>query len=345
MNTFDDISDQTFQTLIGRKVVDNRGDTIGTLDALWTDETSGKVEFLGVKAGWLLGKTHVVPARGVEVHDDHVRVPYDTQHVKDAPSYPAEEPLSEAQEDEVLQYYGITTTGASLVDAGTTGTTTLRSETATTRDIGTTTTGATALGAETAGAAAAGVEPVASRTGGLTGERDLVEERRERTDVAGVPRESATGEVEIPTEEERVRVGKREVEAGRVRLRKVVRTEQVNVPVELRREDVVIERVPAEQVRAGQTGEFAEQEVEVPIRREEAVVQKERVVTGAVRARKTEDVEQQTVSDSVRKTDVEVDRSALGETARTGETTTTGLTGTEAEREAERERQREERNL
>jgi uncharacterized protein (TIGR02271 family) len=142
--------------------------------------------------------------------------------------------------------------------------------------------------------------------------------------------------VEIPTEEERLRVGKREVGGERVRLRKVVRTEQVNVPVELRKEDVVVERVPADQVRAGQGPEFADQEMELEARREEPVVEKERVVTGAVRARKTGGVEQQTVSDSVRKTDVEVDRAGRGEAARPGEAPT-GLSGTEAERERDRE--------
>ena len=34
MNTFDDIDAQTFQSLMGRKVVDTRGDAIGTLDAV-----------------------------------------------------------------------------------------------------------------------------------------------------------------------------------------------------------------------------------------------------------------------------------------------------------------------
>lgn len=328
MNTFDDVNDQTFQSLIGRKVVDNRDDTIGTLDALWTDETSGKVEFLGVKTGWLLGKTHVVPVREVEIHDDRIRVPYDAQQVKGAPSYSADEALSNAQEQEIIQYYEGRTAGRTVT--------------------GTETAGAAATGFErTGGATAVGAELTGTRTGDLTGERDdLTERRRDQTGVtAGTPRETATGEVEIPTEEERVRVGKREAEAGRVRLRKVVQTEQVNVPVELRREDVVVERVPADQVRSGQGGEFENKEVELEVRREEPVIEKERVVTGAVRARKTEDVEQQTVSDSVRKTDVEVDRSGLGETARPGDTAA-GVSGTEAERERERERQqREERNL
>lgn len=355
MNTFDDVTDETFQSVIGRKVIDDRGDTIGTLDALWTDETSGKVEFLGVKTGWLLGKTHVVPARGVEIHDDYIRVPYDTQRVKDAPSYPAEEPLSDAQEREVAEYYGGTTpagiatagtstTGTSAVRTETAGTTGLGAETAGPRVAGSETTGAEAVEAGTAGAALTGAELAGTRRGARAEDQNLGEQRRARTGMVGETREGAAGEVEIPIEEERLRVEKREVGAGRVRLRKVVRTEQVNVPVELRREDVVVERVPAEQVRTGEPSDFAERDVELEVRREEPVIEKERVVTGAVRARRTEAVEQQTVSDSVRKADVEVDRSGLSETARAGETAT-GASATEAEREAERERQREERNL
>ena len=59
--------------------------------------------------------------------------------------------------------------------------------------------------------------------------------------------------------------------------------------------------------------------MDVTLHREEAVVSKESHVTGAVRARKTEEVEQRTVSDSVRKEDVEVLRD--GKTTATRETT------------------------
>jgi len=343
MNTFDDLTDQTFHSVIGRKVVDTRGEDIGTLDALWTDEETGKVEFIGVKTGWIFGKTHVVPARGVEIRDDQdqVRVPYEAQFVKDAPSYPAHEELTDAQEREIYQYYGVT--GAGAVGHGmrlTEETVPLTSPPA----------GAAPMGA----AATAGVEnPVVERgpagarepigettvTGAradaLPGDRDIAEARRRAT---GTPEEA-----QITTEEERLRVGTRDVVAGRVRLRKVVRTEQASVPVELRQEDVVVERVPADQVRPGDHTDVPG-EVEVELRREEPVVEKERVVTGAVRVRKTEEVQRQTVSDSVRKEDVEVDRSAQdrpgGVAGRTGETA-----ATEAERERERERERRDPGL
>jgi uncharacterized protein (TIGR02271 family) len=285
MKTFDTLTDQPSHSLIGYNVMDAGGEKIGTLDALWTDEQTGKVEFLGVKTGWLAGKIHVVPARGVEIEDDkdRVRVPYEAQQVKDAPSYPAQEELSEAQEREIYQYYGMPSAGPT-VGAGPGATTTRSAE-----------------------------------------ERPV--------------RGTAAGEVEVPTEEERLKVGTREVGAGRVRLRKVVRSEQVSAPVELRREDVAVERVPADQVRSGERTDFSGQEVELELRREEPVVEKERVVTGAVRARKTEEVERQTVSDSVRKEDVEVDRSEIEAQGRPGGPAT-GLTGAEAERERERERER-----
>ena len=45
-----------------------------------------------------------------------------------------------------------------------------------------------------------------------------------------------------------MKVGKRTVGAGEVKLHKTVTAEQVNVPVELKREDIVVERVPAHEV-------------------------------------------------------------------------------------------------
>lgn len=53
-------------------------------------------------------------------------------------------------------------------------------------------------------------------------------------------------EVRIQLNEEKLKVGKRTVEAGGVRLRKIVRTEVVHVPVKLQREEIVIERVSGE---------------------------------------------------------------------------------------------------
>src|ERR1700743_628750 len=64
--------------------------------------------------------------------------------------------------------------------------------------------------------------------------------------VASAPETSqASSNVVIPLYKESVTVGTRQVDDGTVRLRKVVKTETVNEPVQLRRKTVVIDREPA----------------------------------------------------------------------------------------------------
>jgi uncharacterized protein (TIGR02271 family) len=132
-----------------------------------------------------------------------------------------------------------------------------------------------------------------------------VRETFERT-ASAQPRES---NIEVPLSEEEVKVGKRTVGAGEVKLHKTVTTEQVNVPVELKREDAVVERVAASETRPSGKEPFQEERIEVPLSREEPVVEKQTRVTGGVRVRKTEGVEQETIQESVRREDVDVDES------------------------------------
>ena len=110
----------------------------------------------------------------------------------------------------------------------------------------------------------------------------------------------------VKLHEEQVKIGKRQVEAGGVRLRKVIRTETVNQPVELQREEIVVERVPASgESRAG-AKDFQQEDIFIPLRREEAVVEKQTRVREEVRVSKKAQTERQNVSEQVRKEDVEV---------------------------------------
>lgn len=113
--------------------------------------------------------------------------------------------------------------------------------------------------------------------------------------------------VEIPLAQEEIHVEKRDRDIGEVRLRKVVRTETVNQPVEIQREDVVVERVSGNHLEPGAEA-FTEKEVTIPIREEEAVIHKSVESAGAVQARKVVESEQQDVRETVRKEDVEVER-------------------------------------
>jgi uncharacterized protein (TIGR02271 family) len=62
-------------------------------------------------------------------------------------------------------------------------------------------------------------------------------------------------------------------------------------------------------MEAGSKEPFQEEHIEVPLSREEPLVEKETHVTGGVRIRKTEGVEQHTVSEDVRREEVNVDES------------------------------------
>lgn len=121
-------------------------------------------------------------------------------------------------------------------------------------------------------------------------------------------RERSTEEARVKLHEEELKVGKREVSAGGIRLRKIVRTEIVNQPVELRREEIVVERVPGDQRVSGGEATFAEEDIFIPLRREEAVVQKETRVKEEVRIGKKAEVDTKRISEKVRSEDVEIER-------------------------------------
>lgn len=122
---------------------------------------------------------------------------------------------------------------------------------------------------------------------------------------------------DVPLHEERVEVGKRVVAAGGVRLRKVVRTRIVHHPVEVRYEEIVVERVgpdemPAEADRGRLPSEpFAEGELFLRELAEEPLVTKHAEVVGGVRASMRTDTRVEDVSTTVRREDVEVSRERL----------------------------------
>jgi uncharacterized protein (TIGR02271 family) len=71
---------------------------------------------------------------------------------------------------------------------------------------------------------------------------------------------------------------------------------------------IVVERVPAHEIAAGKES-FQEEQIKIPLSREEPVVEKEACVTGGVRVRKTEGIEERIISESVRREDVDIDES------------------------------------
>jgi uncharacterized protein (TIGR02271 family) len=115
-------------------------------------------------------------------------------------------------------------------------------------------------------------------------------------------------QAEIDLRKEELVVGKREVSNGGVLVRTVVQTEPVSETVELRREEFVIERIPAgstdQQARSGSA--FLGREIYIPLMREEAISGKRTVLTEVVRLGKKIETDRQTISAPVRSEDVEI---------------------------------------
>jgi uncharacterized protein (TIGR02271 family) len=123
-------------------------------------------------------------------------------------------------------------------------------------------------------------------------------------------RMAAEGKIRVPVVEERLDVENRQGEMGSVDIRKSVETEQVNIPVELRHEEVTVNEVDVRDrpvAAADLDNAFQEGAIRVPVRGEEAVVQKEAFVTGEVVIDREMKTERQTVSDTLRKEHVDID--------------------------------------
>ncbi|HEX8147409.1 MAG TPA: YsnF/AvaK domain-containing protein [Pyrinomonadaceae bacterium] len=118
-------------------------------------------------------------------------------------------------------------------------------------------------------------------------------------------------EARIPVIEEELRVGKREVEGGGVRVRTRVVERPVEEAVRLREERVNVERRPVNRpVSEADLNAFREGTFELRERSEEAVVDKKARVVEEVAINKEVGERTETVRDTVRSTDVDVEETA-----------------------------------
>jgi uncharacterized protein (TIGR02271 family) len=148
--------------------------------------------------------------------------------------------------------------------------------------------------ADTAGTAATGTVAAGSATTGLG--------------LAGTSatRDVAEGGV-VERAEEQLRVGKREVGRGTVRVRSYVVERPVEEQVNLRQERVEIERRPVDRPVEPGDAVFREKVIEASERGEEAVVSKQARVVEEVGIRKDVETRTETVRDTVRQQEVEVE--------------------------------------
>jgi uncharacterized protein (TIGR02271 family) len=275
------ISGLSYEQLQGRTVIGSDGSKIGKIADLYDDESGGAPLFATVHTGMFGTRTTFVPMTQAQLQGDDVMVPFDKETVKGAPNVQADDDVSPQEEQEIFSYYGLTgSSSGNQANSGTQG-------------------NAGIAGAAGSAGHEAGGQEAGGRQSADTGRAT------EGHDTSGPTTDEA-----MTRSEEQLRVGTQQVEAGRARLRKYVVTENVTQTVPVSHEEVRIEREPiteANRPAATDGPAISEEEHEVVLHAEQPVVQKEAVPVERVRLGTETVREEQTVSDEVRKEQIDTD--------------------------------------
>lgn len=146
--------------------------------------------------------------------------------------------------------------------------------------------------------------------------RSAQQSSQNRTTSTQSPQRADEGETRIPIIEEEVKVGKRQVERGGVRVQTRMEEKPVEQQVRLREEDVNVERRPVNRpADQGDLNAFEERDFVVTETNEEPVVQKQARVVEEVVVKKDARERTETVHDTARKTRVDVEQNAGGNTS------------------------------
>jgi len=260
---------EDIKTWRGHEALGSDGDKLGKIEDIYLDQQTGKPEWLAVKTGLFGGRVSFVPLAQASLEGDTVTVPYDKATVKDAPHAEADGQLSQQEEAQLYRHYGLEY-GESRSDSG------------------------LAQGERNGGRAERSGDPTSDRSDGVVG-----------NDVSGPETDRA-----MTRSEEELRVGTTERETGKARLRKYVVTENVTQTVPVQREEVRIEREPITDANADDAMDgpaISEEEHEVTLHTEQPVVDKRAVPKERVRLDKDVVTDQKTVSEQIRKEQIDAD--------------------------------------
>jgi len=278
------LNDRELSSAIGSTAYDPDGEKIGTVEHFFVDDRTGAPTWVAVTTG-LFGTRHsVIPAYDAAFADGGLRLNVRRDAVKSAPHVPDTGHLDPDTEAELRRHYGLETPQSD-------------------RTWSPTETSEVPGGAVTGGTEPPGPVPVPDEQVAAAREGTM----EQRTD-GGMTRS-----------EEQLRVSTERVAARRVRLVKYVVTEDVQVTVPLRREEVRIEELPLE----GEPTPLGEEETllhqgadvapglpdEIVLHAERPVVSVEVVPVERVRLRTEEVAGQEQVSDRLVREQIVVDRS------------------------------------
>jgi len=289
------LTEQNAREVIGTTAYDADGDKLGKVGQLFLDDQTGRPEFVTVNTGLFGTNETFIPVSDASFDGDRLTLPFDKAKIKGAPNVDADGGhLDQAEEQRLYEYYGMSYDKSAYAGTGTDtySDTTTGTRTGTGTDTYSTTDSVSGTGTGT-------------ETADVSGQQEFSGVRSEGHDTSGPTTDDA-----MTRSEESLRVGKAETEAGRVRLRKYVTTEQETHTVPVRKERAVLESEPITDANIGEATsgpDLSDEEHEVVLNEEHVTVDK--TVTPVERVRLgTETVtDQETVTEDVRKEHIETE--------------------------------------
>jgi hypothetical protein len=101
----------------GRTVVDRDGDKIGTLKDIYLDERE-RPSWGAVDTGLFAMRQTLIPLGEAQLDDDVLQLPYDGDHVRNAPNVDPDVQLSEDEEQQLYRHYATPSTADDRDAAG-----------------------------------------------------------------------------------------------------------------------------------------------------------------------------------------------------------------------------------
>ena len=269
------LTEREVSAAVGGTAYDADGGKLGTVEHFFVDDRTGTPSWVAVTTGLFGTRTSLVPVQSAALEDGRLVLPVTKDAVRSAPEVGEGGHLSPDDEARLRRHYGLEVAG----------------------------TGEPAWTADSTGLTPAGAAPA--------------EDEDERTGRHAAPAASdgsMASDGGMVRSEEQLRVGTEQVAATRVRIVKYVVTEEVQVTVPIRREEIRVEEVPLDAVdepgeslvpAASGSGRVPD---EIVLHTERPVVSVEVVPTERVRLR-TEVVQgQETVTRQVQREQIAVDQ-------------------------------------
>jgi uncharacterized protein (TIGR02271 family) len=89
------------------QVIDSEGSKVGKVETVFLDVETNRPEWAAVKTGMFGGKTTLVPLVNASTNGDELSVPYTKDAIKSAPHHDPDVELSNSDEAELFNHYGI----------------------------------------------------------------------------------------------------------------------------------------------------------------------------------------------------------------------------------------------